>query len=324
MSRLARCAFALAVATLPQFAAAQAYPSKPVKIVSTIPLGGSGDVAVRLAAAKASETFGQQILVETNGAAGGTVAARAVMKAAPDGYTLFHSSNGALAASLFTVKDLGYHPLKDFAPITLVAQSPSFIAVNSSLPVNSVKELVEYAKKNPGKLSYGSNGIGSYFHITGATFMQAAGIDVLHVPYTGGNTAQPMTDLLTGRLNIFWPSMTLASPQLGSGKLKLLAVLGEKRLARTPDVPTIAEAFPAYTPLPSWFALVGPAALPQPIAMRVQGEMSKALADATVVGRLSELGMVPGGGSPDQLSQLMRSTIDITGRAVKQLGIEPQ
>jgi tripartite-type tricarboxylate transporter receptor subunit TctC len=317
----------LTVAAAPVFippAFAQSYPTKPVKIVSTIPLGGSGDVAVRLAAAKASETIGQQILVETNGAAGGTVAARNVMRAAPDGYTLFHSSNGALAASLYTVKDLGYHPLKDFAPITLIAQSPSFIAVNAALPVSTVQELVDYAKKNPGKLSYGSNGAGSYFHITGATFMSAAGIDVLHVPYTGGNTAQPMTDLMTGRIDIFWPSMTLAAPHLSSGKLKLLATMGSARLARAPNVPTMAEAFPAYTPLPSWFALVGPAALPQPIVLRMQGEMQKALADATVVARLQELGMIPGGGSPQELGKLIQSTIDITGRAVKQLGIEPQ
>jgi tripartite-type tricarboxylate transporter receptor subunit TctC len=317
------CVLALVVAAAPA-AFAQSYPVKPVRIISTIPLGGSGDVAIRLASAKASETIGQQVLVETNGAAGGTVAARMVMKAAPDGYTLFHSSNGALAASIFTVKDVGYHPLKDFAPVTLIAQSPSFIAVNAALPVNSIQELVDYAKKNPGKLSYGSNGIGSYFHITGATFMSTAGIDVLHVPYTGGNTALPMTDLMTGRIDIFWPSMTLAAPHLNTGKLKLLATLGSARLARTPNVPTIAEAFPSYTPLPSWFALVGPNGLPSPIASRMQGEMAKALADPAVTARLNELGMIPGGGSPQELTSLIRSTIEITGKAVKQLGIEPQ
>lgn len=303
---------------------AQAYPVKPVKIISTIPLGGSGDVAIRLASAKASENIGQQVLVETNGAAGGTVAARTVLKAAPDGYTLFHSSNGALAASVFTVKNLGYHPVTDFTPISLIAYAPSFIAVRAGLPVNTLKEFVDYAKRNPGKLSFGSNGVGSYFHITGETFRNAAGIEMLHVPYTGGNVSVPLTDLLTGRIDMFFPSMTLAGPHLSSGKMKLLAVLGDTRLKRAPDVPTIAEAFPAYTPLPSWFALVGPAGLPQPIVARLQSEMAKAVADEQVAARLSELGMVPRGTTPEQLSAVMKTTIDLTGKAVKALGIQPQ
>jgi tripartite-type tricarboxylate transporter receptor subunit TctC len=315
--------FAALALAAPALVLAQ-YPAKPIKIISTIPLGGSGDVAVRLASSKASESIGQQVLVETNGAAGGTVGARLVAKSAPDGYTLFHSSNGALAASVFTVKDLGYHPLKEFTPVTLIAQAPSFIAVGAHVPVSSVKELVEYAKKNPGKLSFGSNGIGSYFHITGETFRHSAGIDMLHIPYTGGNVSIPMGDLLTGRIDVFWPSMTLAGPHLGTGKLKLLAVLGDKRLSKTPDVPTIAEAFPQYKPLPSWFALVAPAGTPQPIVSRIQGEMAKALGDATVTARLNDLGMNPGGGSPEQLRGIIASTIELSGAATKLLGIQPQ
>ena len=305
-------------------AAAQGYPTKPVRIISTIPQGGSGDVAIRMAAAKASDAMGQQLLVETNGAGGGTVAAKMVMKAPPDGYTLFHSSNGALAASVFTKKDLGYDPLKDFAPITLVAESASFIAVSAGVPVNSVKELVDYAKRNPGKLSYASNGVGSFFHITGETFKAAADIDLLHVPYTGGKVSIPLNDLLAGRIDVFFPSMTLAGPHLKGGKLKLLATLGDKRLKRAPDVPTIAEAFPAYKPMPSWFALVGPAALPRPIVLRVQSEMAKAVADRTVSGRLEELGMEPGGGSPEELAATMKYTVEFIGKAVKALGIKPQ
>jgi tripartite-type tricarboxylate transporter receptor subunit TctC len=264
------------------------------------------------------------VLVETNGAAGGTVAARMVMKSPADGYTLFHSSNGALAASLFTVKDLGYHPLKDFAPVTMIAYAPSFIAVGAHLPVSTVKELIEHAKKNPGKLSFGSNGIGSYFHITGETFRHSAGIDMLHIPYTGGNVSVPMGDLLTGRIDMFFPSMTLAGPQLGTGKLKLLAVLGDKRLAKTPDVPTIGEAFPQYKPLPSWFALVAPAATPQPVIGRLHGEMAKALADGTVVTRLNDLGMIPGGAQPAEARAVIANTIELSAAATKQLGIQPQ
>lgn len=313
-----------AVVIAPLASVAQNYPAKTVRIVSTIPQGGSGDVAVRLAASKASETFGQSIIVETNGAAGGTVAARMVKNAPPDGYTLFHSSNGALAASLFTVKDLGYNPMTDFAPITLIARAPSFIAVSAAVPVKTLQELVDHAKRNPGKLTYGSNGVGSYFHITGETFKSAANIDVLHIPYTGGKVAIPLNDLLAGRIDMFFPSYTLAGPHIKGGKIKLLAVLANKRLPGAPDVPTIDEAFPAYKPLPSWFALVGPAALPRPIVLRVQGEIAKALADKTVSERLGELGMLPGGGSPEEMGQIIKDTVKLSGDAVKMLGIKPQ
>src|SRR6185503_8862184 len=155
----------------------------------------------------------------------------------------------------------------------------------------------------------GSNGVGSYFHILAARFTSAAGVDMLHVPYTRGNVSVATGDLLTGRIDVFWPSMTLATPHLGTGKIKLLATLGEKRLARTPEVPTIQEAFPSYEPLPSWFALVGPAGLPQPVALRMQGEMAKALGDPSVSGRLQELGMIPGGGSPAELTGIITNTI---------------
>jgi len=324
MRSLTRIALVLACLASPIWAFGQAYPAKSIKILSTIPLGGSGDVAIRLVAAKLSAAFGQPVVVETNGAGGGVVAARMVVHAAPDGYTLFHSSNGALAASVFLTKNLGYHPLKDFAPISLIAHSPSFIAVNSSVPVNSVKELVDYAKKNPGKLSYASNGVGSFFYLTGETFKMAAGVDILHVPYTGGNVSVGFNDFLSGRVDVFYPSLTLAGPQLSSGRLKLLAVLNDKRLKKTPDVPTIAEAFPAYTPMPSWFALVGPAQLPHPVALRLQGEIAKTIADPEVSGRLSDLGMSGVGSTPEALTATMKSTIDFIGKAVTALHLQPQ
>src|SRR4051812_38824774 len=142
-------------------ASAQSYPAKPVKILSTIPLGGSGDVAIRMAAIKMAESMGQAMVIETNGAGGGLVAARIVLKAAPDGYTLLHSSSGALASSVYLSKDLGYDPARDFAHISLVSYAPSLLVVNAGLPVTTFKELVDYAKRNPGKLSFASNGVGS-------------------------------------------------------------------------------------------------------------------------------------------------------------------
>jgi len=324
MKRLSRIALLLGCLAAPGWVLAQAYPTKSIKILSTIPLGGSGDVAIRLVAAKLSGTIGQPVVVETNGAGGGVVAARMVVAAAPDGYTLFHSSNGALSAAVYTNKDLGYDPLKDFAPVSLIAHSPSYIAVNSKVPASSVKELVDYAKKNPGKLSYASNGVGSFFYLTGETFKMAAGVDILQIPYTGGNVSVGFNDFLSGRVDVFYPSLTLAGPQLSSGRIKLLAVLNDTRLKKTPEVPTIAEAFPAYVPLPSWFALVGPAKLPQPIARRLQGEIAKTLAEPEVAGRLTDLGMSPIGSTPEALHETMKRTSEMIGKAAAALHLQPQ
>jgi tripartite-type tricarboxylate transporter receptor subunit TctC len=303
---------------------AQSYPTKPIKVISTIPLGGSGDVAMRMAAAKMSDSMGQPVLIETNGAGGGQVAARMIQKGAPDGYTLLHSSSGALASSVYLSKDLGYDPLRDFAHISLVSYAPSLLVVNVNVPANSVKELSEYGKRNPGKLSFGSNGVGSFFHMTGETFTSAAGINALHVPYTGGNMALPLNDLLSGRIDIFFPTIALAGGNLTGGKMKVLAVFGDRRVDRLPNVPAIGEALPGYQPPPSWFAMVGPQALPAAIVARVQNEISKAINDKQVAGRLNDLGMVGVAGTPEALTATIKESIEVTGRIVKALNIQPQ
>lgn len=305
-------------------ALAQSYPAKPVKIISTIPLGGSGDVAMRMAAAKMAESMGQPILIETNGAGGGVVGARTVQKAPADGYLLLHSSSGALASSVYLSKDLGYDPRTDFAPISLVSYAPSLLVVNAGLGIGSVKELIDYSKKNPGKLSFASNGVGSFFHMMGETFNTAAGLNALHVPYTGGNMALPLNDLISGRVDIFFPTIALAGGNLTGGKMKVLAIMGESHLAQLPGVPTVGEALPGYQPPPSWFAMVGPQALPAPIVGRIQSEVAKAINDKTVAGRLSDLGMVGVAGTPDALAATIRDSIATTGKIVKQLGIQPQ
>ena len=315
---------AAAAVFLPAVATAQSYPARPIKILSTIPLGGSGDVAIRMAAARMTESMGHPVLVETNGAGGGLVASRMVLKAAPDGYTLLHSSSGALASSVYLSKDLGYDPVRDFAPISLVSYAPSLLVVNAGVPASSVKELVDYARRNPGKLSFASNGVGSYFHMTGETFKRAAGIEVLHVPYTGGNMALPLNDLLSGRIDIFFPTIALAGGNLTGGKMKVLAIFGDSRIDRLPGVPTIGEALPGYRPPPSWFALVGPQALPPAIVGRLQSENARAIGDRQVASRLNELGMVGVAGTPEALTATISESIALTGKIVKDLGIEPQ
>ena len=302
----------------------QTYPTKPIKIISTIPLGGSGDVAIRMAAAKMSETIGQPVLIETNGAGGGQVAARMIVKAVPDGYSLLHSSSGALASSVYLSKDLGYDPARDFAHISLVSYAPSLLVINVNVPANSVKELVEYGKRNPGKLSFASNGVGSFFHMTGETFTNAAGFQALHVPYTGGNMALPLNDLISGRIDIFFPTIALAGGNLTGGKMRVLAVFGDKRVDRLPNVPAIGEVVPGYQPPPSWFALVGPLGLPPAIVGRVHGEVVKAINDRVVAGRLNDIGMVGVAGTPEALAGTIKDSIAITGKIVKELNIQPQ
>ncbi len=303
---------------------AQTYPVKPIKIISTIPLGGSGDVAIRMAAAKMTESMGQSLLIETNGAGGGQVAARLVQKVAPDGYTLLHSSSGALASSVYLSKDLGYDPLRDFSHISLVSYAPSLLVVNVNVPANSVKELIEHGKRNPGKLSFGSNGVGSFFHMTGETFTSAAGISALHVPYTGGNMSLPLNDLIAGRIDIFFPTIALAGGNLTGGKMKVLAVFSDKRVDLLPNVPAIGEALPGYQPPPSWFAMVGPQALPMAIVARLHAEIARAINDKTVAGRLNDLGMVGVAGTPEALTVTIRESITTTGKIVKELNIQPQ
>jgi tripartite-type tricarboxylate transporter receptor subunit TctC len=324
MKSMASIVFAALGATWMAGAAAQAYPTKPIKIISTIPLAGSGDIAIRLAGAKMADSMGQPVLIETNGAGGGTVGARTIMKAAPDGYSLLHSSSGALASSVYLTKDLGYDPTKDFTHISLVSYAPSLLVVNAGVPANSVRELAEYAKKNPGKLSYASNGVGSFFHMTGATFTSAAGIDALHVPYTGGNMAVPLNDLISGRIDIFFPTIALAGGNLTGGKMKVLSVFSDARVPQLPNVQAIGEAIPGYKPPPSWFALVGPLSMPAPLVSRIHAEVQKAIKDPQVTGRLNELGMVGVAGTPESLSATIRESIATTGKIVKELGITPQ
>jgi tripartite-type tricarboxylate transporter receptor subunit TctC len=325
MSRVAASAFAAGILLgFCSAVAAQAFPSRPVRIIATFPAGNSGDVAIRLAAPAMGAGLGQPVLVENRPAAGGQVAAVAVKQASPDGYTTLISTSAPMVSARYLVKNIPYDTLTDFTPITKVISVPSVFAISSAVPAHSVPELIEYAKRNPGKLAYGSTGNGTAFHMIGESLSLDAGIQLLHVPYAAAGMAQPVADLANDRIQIFFPTIVSLGPQMKTGKVRILAVLDRSRLPQIPDVPAITEVYPGYTVLPSWFAYMGPAGLPGPVATRLQSELRKALFSPETSAKLEAMGSTPVGNTPAEFAEEIRASIAAVGKVVRSLGIEPQ
>src|SRR5947208_9039594 len=271
MHRLLGIAFvALGLATS---AVAQNYPARPVKLLVPFPPGGNTDIVGRLIAQKLSDSFGQQVYVENRGGAGGTIGAEAAAKSPADGYTIFFSTTGTLASAPSLQPGLRYDPLKDFAPISTLANAPVVVIVAASLAPKTLAELVQLARAQPGALKFGSAGTGHFVHIAGEMFKLAAGVDLLHVPYKG--VAQALVDLLGGRIQLMFEPFAQFQPPLQRRELRQQAAADPNRLARLPDVPTTAEAgLPDYM-LASWFGLAAPAGTPREIIDRVNAEARK-------------------------------------------------
>src|SRR6267154_117399 len=261
-------AFAMLVLTNP--AAAQDYPVRPVRLIIPFPPGGSNDVVGRLIATHLAERLGKQVVVDNRGGAGGVIGTEAVAKSPPDGYTLGIISM-AHAVNPWLDK-LSYDPIKDFAPVGLLAKGANVLVVHPSLPVNSVKELVALAKQKPGDLQYASAGIGSFQHLGGELFKLMAGVDILHVPFKGGGPA--MVDIVGGHTKVMFSSMVQTTPHIRSGKLRALGTGGLTRNPVLPDVPTIAEAgVPDYESV-NWWGVVAPAGTPAAIVEKLHKEIT--------------------------------------------------
>jgi len=296
------------------------YPTRPVKLLVPFPPGGNTDIVGRMLAQKLSDSFGQQVYVENRGGAGGTIGAEAAAKSPNDGYTLFFSTTGTLASAPSMQPNLRYDPIKDFAPITTLANAPVVVTIAASLPPKTLGELIQLAKAQPGTLKFGSAGAGHFVHIAGEMFKGSAGVDLLHVPYKG--VAQALVDLLGGRIDLMFDAFAQYEPHLQSGKLRALAVANPTRLARLPDVPTTAEAgLPDYV-LASWFGLAAPAGTPREIIDRVNAEARKALAGQDVREALAKLGLEPGGNSPQEYAGMIADELGKWRRAVKAAGIK--
>jgi len=267
-------------------AAAQDYPSRPITLVVPYAAGGGNDVMARIVAEKMSKSLGQQIVIENKGGAGGSIATRQVAKAAPDGYTLGLGGTGTLAINPTLYPNVGYDPRKDFAPVGLIATSALVVLVNTNVPAKSIPELIALAKKDPGKLTYASAGVGSGIHLGAELFATMADIKLTHVPYKGSSPA--LTDLIGGHVAIYFSSLPPAIALIKEGKVRALAVTGPKRSPLLPDLPTVAEA----GPLPGYeavlhYGIVAPAGTPQPVVDKLASAMKAAMAEPDVRERIA-------------------------------------
>ena len=309
----------LAVTGLCTSALAQDKPT--VKVLVGFPPGGSVDVVARLLAEKLRVSLDQNVIVENKPGAAGRIALGELKRANPDGNTLFVTSSGVLAANIHLYKRTGFDPFKDFAPIIRLVNQPNILMVHPSVPVNSVKELIALAKAQPEKVTMGSAGIGTGQDIAAKQFEMAAGVKVLHVPYKGG--APALNDLLGGQIQSMFETSPTALQYVTGNKLRGLAITSTKRSPLLPNLPTVAEAgLPGYESV-TWIGLVAPAGTPKAIVDRLNADLNKALA-AEMGKQLAEISLDPIGGTPQSMTDVIRTDSAMYGQIIKQAGIEPQ
>jgi len=317
------CAVAVALMTSVAAAQAQTYPDKTIHIITGTQTGTSGDLAGRLLAQKLTTQMGQTVVFENRPGANGQIAANYVKTLPADGYNILYVASSTVITGPLMSKSVGFDTFKDFTPVSLAVGAPLYLVANTALGVNTTQELTAYAKAHKGQLNYGSVGRGSVFHFQGEALNVAAGIDMLHVPYTGANNANIIADLLANRVQVYFPAYPATLAALPTGKIKLLGVFYDERTKQRPDLPTVKETLPNLTTVPSWFGFMAPAGLPAPIAARLQTEVRKALDDPEISKKLEEVGIIPvGGTAADMAAQLRRQTDDLA-RLARQVGIEP-
>ena len=309
---------ALAAPAFVRAALAQNYPTRFVRLVVPFPPGGAVDGAARIIAARLSEMWGQQMVIENRPGAGGNIAAQAVLQAEPDGYTVYIASIGH-AISQFVTPSLTYHPVADFAPVTLMCVYPNIFAVPNSSPSKSVPEFIARAKAEPGKVTYCSSGIGTSLHLAGELFKRMAGIDVTHIPYRGAGPA--LNDLIPGRVDAIFANFPSTLPYVQNGQLRGLAVTTAKRQPEVPDLPAIAEFVPGYD-VSSWFALFVAARTPQEIVAKLHRDAVTALNHPPVKARYAQLGATVVGSTPAELATFLQGEIDRWGPVIKAAGIK--
>ena len=298
-------------------AAAQSWPERPIRFLMSAPAGSSIDVLGRTIADKLKDRLGQPVVVENKPAAGGTVATAEVAHSAPDGYTMVLAFNGPLSFAPLLQK-LPYDVGRDLAPVIITSSQPNVLAVNASLPVNSVAELVRYAKANPGKLNYASVGNGSSSHLNMELFKSVAGIDAVHVPFNGSPPA--VTATIQNETQMLFAVMQPLQAQIQGGRLRALAVTTATRFALLPDLPTVAEAgFPGFEAL-AWNGVLVPAATPRPVVQRLNVEINAILKDPAVKATLNAQGFELIGGTPEDFANLIRSESDKWAPVIKKTG----
>ena len=316
---LALFAVPAANAATAQGAPAGAYPDKPLRLIVPFPPGGGNDILARAVGQRLVEVLGQQVVVDNRGGAGGAIGATIAAAAAPDGYTLFLGSVGNLAQTPALKDNLPYNPVRDFAPVSLVATSSFILAVNPGVPAKSVQELIALAKASPGKLNYASAGTGSSLHMAGELFKHATGTDMLHVPYKG--TGPAMTDLIGGRVQLIFSTMPPALPHVKSGKLRALGVTTAKRAAAAPEVPTIAESGVKGFNVSNWQGILLPAKTPGAIVRKLNRDLLATLKLPGMPETLAAQGLESAGSTPEEFGALIKAEIAKYTQVVKAAGI---
>jgi len=302
-------------------APAQDYPTRTVTIVVPQAPAAASDLIARTVGERLQSQWGQTVVVDNRPGAGGNVGAGFVARAPADGYTLMIGTDAMMASNLHLYRSMPFDPLKDFAPITSVGANIICLAVNAQLPVNSVPELIAYAKANPGKLQYGSSGIASPHHLAGELLARKAGVQIVHVPYRGGGLA--VNDLLGGHINAAFLSLSAAVPHLPTGKIRILAVVEKSRYAAMPNVPAVAETLPGYE-MSSWLAFFAPAATPAPLVGRLNDTLTKIITADAVKEKFATMGLVVEPSTPAALTEKIKAEITVRGELIKAAGIQAE
>ena len=313
-------ALAAALFLLTSATYAQNYPTRPVRFIVPFAPGGNTDVQGRLIAQKLSESLGQQFVIDNRGGAGGTLGVDIAAKAPPDGYTIVLASFGNVLVGPALYKHLPYDPMKDFAPVVLVSTPPGLLVVNPQVPAKNVKELIAYARANPGKLNYGSAGNGVWNHLFAELFKSIAKIDMTHVPYKG--TAPAITDLIGGQLQVMFSPFPTALPHVKNGRLRALATTEEKRSPMLPGMPTVQESgLPGYSAA-SWFAVLAPARTPRPIVQKLNSEINRVFKLPDVRAAFAADGSEPIGGTPEEAANSIREGMAKWDKLVRELNVQ--
>jgi tripartite-type tricarboxylate transporter receptor subunit TctC len=312
---------AIGAAVLTQEARAQSWPQRPVRIVVPSPPAGGTDIVARVMAEHFSKAFKQQFFVENRPGAGNMIGIESVARAANDGYTFLMTAS-TLSLNSVLYKKISYDPIKDFAPITLAAKAPNVLIVNPAVPAKTLPEFIALAKQQPGKLTYGTPGIGTSPHMCMELFKSMAGVDLQHIPYRG--TVPALTDVMSGQISGMFSTMLSAKPQIEAGKVRAFGVSTATRSASMPDIPSIAEAgVPGYEAV-QWYGFLAPAGTPAEIIKQIHGESVKALNSAEMKEKLATDGAEPAPTSPEEFGGMIRNEIEKWRKVAKAAGIEPQ